>query len=105
MLCCMLHLSCEYHPFPGMGFSLCPTMMQYVCSRENSLDAGCGYAFQCSKILKLPCTTTFSKMLPGGISIVLPSVATMMTVPVRQKFSQKNQLGVRESMQKAYPSV
>jgi len=36
---------------------------------------------QCSRILKLPCTTTFSKMLPGGISIVLPSVATMMTVP------------------------
>jgi hypothetical protein len=36
---------------------------------------------QCSKILKLPCTTTFSKMLPGGMSMVLPSVATMMTVP------------------------
>lgn len=36
---------------------------------------------QCSSSLKLPCTTTFSKMDPGGTSIVLPSVATMMTVP------------------------
>ena len=38
---------------------------------------------QCSNNLKLPCTTTFSKIDPGGTSIVLPSVATMITVPFR----------------------
>jgi hypothetical protein len=60
---------------------------------------------QCSKILKLPCTTTFSKILPGGMSIVLPSVATMMTVPVRQKLSKKINWGIIESGRKTYPSV
>jgi hypothetical protein len=58
----------------------------------------CTTAAQCSKILKLPWTTTFSRMDPGGMSMVLPSVATMMTVPLstmplKSRISKRNKGG------------